>query len=75
MARLNVYLPDDLATRARASGLNISALTQIAVEAELARGDGVDWLSKVEALPALSVEHDDVAAAVAAARDEFEGRR
>src|ERR1051326_1516100 len=35
MARLNVYVPDDLAERARRAGLNISALAQAAILAEL----------------------------------------
>lgn len=32
MARLNVYLPDDLAAQAKAAGLNLSAVTQEAVK-------------------------------------------
>jgi post-segregation antitoxin (ccd killing protein) len=39
MARANVYLPDDLHTRARAAGLNVSELTRRAVERELDRLD------------------------------------
>jgi hypothetical protein len=37
MARANVYLPDDLHERARAADLNVSELTQRAIERELAR--------------------------------------
>jgi hypothetical protein len=37
MARANVYLPDDLHERARAAGLNVSELTQRAIEQELER--------------------------------------
>lgn len=37
MARANVSMPDDLYREARASGLNISQLTQQAVRAELVR--------------------------------------
>jgi hypothetical protein len=37
MARANVYLPDELHTRARAAGLNVSEITQRAIERELQR--------------------------------------
>jgi post-segregation antitoxin (ccd killing protein) len=73
MARLNVYLPDELAERARAAKLNLSALTQAAVEAELSRGAGLEWLSQVAALPATGIAHRDVVEAVAAARAELAG--
>ena len=39
MARANVYLPDDLHDRARAAGLNVSEVTQLALERELDRLD------------------------------------
>jgi hypothetical protein len=39
MARANVYLPDELHERARAAGLNVSELTQHAIEDELGRLD------------------------------------
>ena len=32
MARVNVYLPDDLAAKARAADLNVSRLTQAAIQ-------------------------------------------
>jgi post-segregation antitoxin (ccd killing protein) len=70
MARLNVYVPDELAERARARGLNVSALTQAAIAAELDRTSMSAWL---ESLPSVSsaVDHDAVMAALDAARDEF----
>jgi post-segregation antitoxin (ccd killing protein) len=73
MARLNVYLPDELAERARAAKLNLSALTQAAVEAELSRSAGLEWLAQVAALPATGVEHREVVAAVTAAREDLAG--
>ncbi|HWE91203.1 MAG TPA: type II toxin-antitoxin system CcdA family antitoxin [Pseudonocardiaceae bacterium] len=74
MARLNVYLPDELAERVRAAHLNVSALTQAAVEAALARQATKTWLTEVAALPpvALKIEHSDVLAALDAVRDESE---
>ena len=70
MTRLNVYVPDDLADRARARGLNFSALTQAAIAAELDRTSMSAWL---DSLPSVSsaVDHDAVMAALDAARDEF----
>ena len=70
MARLNVYVPDDLAERARARGLNVSALTQAAISAEL-ESSGTDvWLDTLAA-GSTTTRHDDVIDALDAARDEF----
>ena len=70
MARLNVYVPDELAEAARSRGLNVSALTQAAIAAEFARTSMQSWLAS---LPAVSrpVEHDAIMAALDTARDEF----
>lgn len=69
MARLNVYVPDELAERARARGLNVSALTQAAISAELETTDA--WLEGLEPR-STGARHDDVLGAIDAARDEFE---
>lgn len=71
MSRINVYLPDELADRARAAGLNVSSLTQQAVQRELQARSSNDWVGRVEALPAVDVTHDDALVALDAARDEF----
>ena len=70
MARLNVYLPDELAERARTANLNISALTQAAIAAELRRRDTNAWLGT---LPDHNrpISHDEAMAALHAARDEL----
>lgn len=70
MARLNVYVPDELAEQARAHNLNVSALTQAAIATEVARASLSGWL---DSLPVIShpVDHDVVMAAIDAARDEF----
>lgn len=70
MARLNVYVPDDLAERARARGLNVSALTQAAISAELENSATDTWLDGLEARTT-GARHDDVLSAIDAARDEF----
>ena len=70
MARLNVYVPDELAQQARAGGLNVSALTQAAIAAELDRTSMSVWLST---LPSVSktVGKKSITAALDEARDEF----
>ncbi len=74
MARVNVYLPDDLAEEARAAGLNVSGLTQAAIRGALAARRVDEWLDGVAACRPLGVSPEAVAAAVAAAKDEIEGR-
>jgi post-segregation antitoxin (ccd killing protein) len=71
MARVNVYLPDDLAQQARAAGLNISGVTQEALRGALAGGETDRWLQRLEALPRLGVPHERVMAALDDARSEF----
>ena len=72
MARLNVYVPDELADAARSAGLNISALTQRALTTALARAETESWLARFdERTP--RVRHDEVTAALDEARDELGG--
>jgi hypothetical protein len=47
MARVNVYLPDDLAAEVRAAGLNLSMVTRVAVLRELALRRTDAWLLRV----------------------------
>jgi post-segregation antitoxin (ccd killing protein) len=70
MARLNVYVPDELAERARARGLNVSALTQAAISAELENSATDAWLEGLEARNT-GARHEDVLAAIDAARNEL----
>ncbi|RAV18359.1 antitoxin [Mycolicibacterium sp. GF69] len=70
MARLNVYVPDDLAARARARGLNVSALTQAAISAELENSATNAWLDELEDR-STGARHADVLDALDAARDEL----
>jgi post-segregation antitoxin (ccd killing protein) len=71
MARANVYLPDELAERARAAGLSISAVTQEALRGALAATDTDRWLDRLDRLPQHDVAHDKVIEAIDAARDEL----
>ena len=73
MARVNVYLPDELADRARDAGLNVSSLTQEAVRSALAANTTGEWVGKVVALSPTGVEHEAVIAALDDAKDELEG--
>ena len=70
MARVNVYLPDELAERASLAKLNISALTQAAIAAELQRQSTDAWLAS---LPTGGgpADHNTAMAALDAARDEL----
>jgi post-segregation antitoxin (ccd killing protein) len=70
MARLNVYVPDDLAERARRAGLNVSALVQTAILAELDHRATTAWLDALPR-PARRASHDAALAALDAARGEF----
>ena len=73
MARVNVYLPDDLADEARAAGLNLSKLTQEALKSALASERTSEWLAAIAALGSSRVSHDDVMQAVGEAKSDFEG--
>lgn len=51
MARVNIYLPDDLARRAREAGVNVSGIAQEALERELRVNATNDWLALASELP------------------------
>jgi post-segregation antitoxin (ccd killing protein) len=72
MARLNVYVPDDLAARARKAGLNVSAITQAAIAAELTQHDMAAWVATLTT-PSQRVSHEAVLAALDAGRGDFGG--
>ena len=74
MARVNVYLPDDLAERAKLAGVSISAVTQDALRSALAAIDTDSWLDRLDQLPAREVAHDRVLAALDHAREDFGAR-
>jgi post-segregation antitoxin (ccd killing protein) len=72
MAKMTVYLPDDLAAVARAEHLNVSAITQEAIRERLRLHSLRDWLDSLPGPGAgRSVSHDDVIAAVQQAREDF----
>jgi post-segregation antitoxin (ccd killing protein) len=76
MARVNIYLSDDLAKRAPEAGLNVSGIAQEAIERELRSRDMKTWLAEVRASsPLKGWTHEDTIAALdevrAEAGDEF----
>jgi post-segregation antitoxin (ccd killing protein) len=71
MARVNVYLPDQLAGEARAAGVNISRVTQEALSSTLARSETDRWLDRLESLPRSAVTHQRVIDAIDEARAEL----
>jgi post-segregation antitoxin (ccd killing protein) len=72
MARVNVYLPDNLAAAAREAGLNVSGIAQEALKSALAARDTDQWLDSIDALKPTAVTHTQVLQAMQAARDELE---
>lgn len=74
MARVNVYLPDDLAERVKLAGVSISAVTQEALRRTLAVIDTDAWLDRLDEGSTAEIEHERVLAALDAARDDFGAR-
>lgn len=71
MARVNVYLPDELAQRARSAGLNISKVAQQALRDNLAQNETDSWLDRLDDLPRTNISHGRVIEAIDDARDEL----
>jgi post-segregation antitoxin (ccd killing protein) len=74
MARLNIYVPDDMAERARHAGLNISAVAQAAIAAKLDQHATAAWLDALPS-PTSGTSHEAALTALDTARDEFGLRR
>lgn len=72
MARVNIYLPDDLAAAAREAGLNVSAVTRQALADALSARATDAWLETLE-LGSSEVTREQTLAAVDAYRDELDG--
>lgn len=73
MARVNVYIPDDLADAAKKSGLNVSALTQEAIRSEIAGASMDNWLASLASIPPVTVSSSAVRRALDEAKDELWG--
>jgi post-segregation antitoxin (ccd killing protein) len=73
MARVNVYLPDDLAAEAKAARLNVSAITQDAIRSTLAASATDHWLAGLTALDRTGIDHDTALRSVAEAKNDLWG--
>lgn len=71
MARVNVYLPDELAEQARTADLNVSGLAQEAIRRALDARAVNEWLDDLASLPSAGIDPAVVREAVRAAKDEF----
>jgi post-segregation antitoxin (ccd killing protein) len=71
MARVNVYLPDQLAEAVKEAGLNVSGIAQAALAAELSTREADAWLDQVGGLPPTKATHAEVMRALTEARDEL----
>jgi len=73
MARVNIYLPDDLAREAKSAGLNVSKITQEALRTALASRRVAAWLDDIARLPPTGITHEQAMAALDEARREAWG--
>jgi post-segregation antitoxin (ccd killing protein) len=71
MARVNVYLPDELAERVKSADINVSAVAQRALESELRTTSFSAWLERVHALPPVAGDIDS-ASVIREAREDWE---
>ena len=71
MARLNVYVSDELAGRARSANVNVSAVVQAALADELDRRATNAWLDELPPLRG-GRSHETAIAALDEARDAFD---
>jgi len=72
MARVNVYLPDDLAAEVKAAGMNVSQITQQALRDALAGARTDAWLAEVRRLPSTGITSEQAQQAVREAKDEWD---
>ncbi|MCP9491783.1 MAG: type II toxin-antitoxin system CcdA family antitoxin [Solirubrobacteraceae bacterium MAG38_C4-C5] len=70
MARVNVYLPDDLAAEAKEADLNLSAVTQEAVRRSLGARSTDSWLAKLRSASPHGVTHETALDALDGVREE-----
>jgi post-segregation antitoxin (ccd killing protein) len=73
MARVNVYLPNDLADEVRLSGLNVSGIAQQALRAALASRRVDAWLKAGGRFGSSAISHDEAMDAMQEARAELWG--
>lgn len=70
MARVNVYLPDEIAQQAKELKLNISALTQRAIKSEIGAMATNEWLESLRGSTSRTVSHERVMEVLREVREE-----
>jgi post-segregation antitoxin (ccd killing protein) len=70
MARVNVYLPDELAQQAKELKLNISALTQDAIKSQMGAMATNNWLESLRRPKSRTISHESVMEVLREVRDE-----
>jgi post-segregation antitoxin (ccd killing protein)/DNA-binding XRE family transcriptional regulator len=73
MARVPVWIPDEVAERARSAGLNVSALAQAAITAELESQATDAWLDTLPEQRQRRVSHVTAMTSLDEARSELSG--
>lgn len=71
VARLNVYVPDELAEEARRAGLGVSAVAQEAIRRALAARSTDTWLARLRPAPPHLATHESALSALDAIRNEL----
>jgi post-segregation antitoxin (ccd killing protein) len=71
MRKVTVYLPDELYRRAREQGVKLSAITQAALERELAVDPNAGWVEVVRAREPRVDQLVDTSRLLDEVRDEF----
>ncbi len=72
MARVNVYIPDQLAEQARLANVNVSAITQAALTRQLEVLGFRSWIEQLaEELEPVILPDDRVQAALDSGREDF----
>jgi post-segregation antitoxin (ccd killing protein) len=73
MVRLSIWVPDELAERARSAGLNVSTLAQAAIAAELESQATTTWLDNLADQRERRVTHAAAGTALDDGRAELSG--
>jgi len=71
MAKVTIYMPDDLLAEAKDAELNISGLAQNAVVAALRRAKTDAWLEELCRRPGSTVRSEDVDRTLREVRDRW----
>ena len=71
MAKVTIYMPDELLAEAKDAELNISGLAQAAVAAALESAKTDAWLEELRRRPRSTVRSEDVDRALRGVRDSW----